>query len=294
MARKKKTTIKKGTRASTVKNRKRRGQSAIKIWAKRAVVALCLFLAIAAPIAWAVHSGALERAKDRAWRGILDKTAEAGWVVETVLVEGRENTDPVMLKSIINIEKGDPTLSFDPYRVRAEIMEIPWIEDVQTARRFPGTIYVRLIEKKPVAIWHFKDKALLIDKAGAIITNEGLSRFSDLPEIYGAAAPEHFGALLDILSAQEKIKARVTEARWAGERRWDLTLGDILVKFPAENTALALEQLADMQGKDAILEKDLEYIDLRDASRIMVKKRSGSSQGAAQQYNFPSGSSQKI
>src|SRR3989339_1935472 len=64
--------------------------------------------------AWFVAVGGVEKTRSWSVHKTLDLTAEMGFEVRNILVEGRENTDPELLKALINMEKGDPVFAFKP------------------------------------------------------------------------------------------------------------------------------------------------------------------------------------
>ena len=76
--------------------------------------------------------------------------------------------------------------------------------------------------------------------------------------------------------------SRVEAASWVGERRWDLTLkGGITVELPQGDPTPALRRLAMAQEKDAILDKTISSIDLRQPDRMMIR---ASATADAQEY----------
>jgi cell division protein FtsQ len=69
-------------------------------------------------------------------------------------------------------------------------------------------------------------------------------------------------------------------------RRWDFLLKDgITVKLPEEEMELALHKLAEAEDKDAVFEKDIIGIDLRDPQRFILQTRPG----ALEEYRAQAG-----
>ncbi|MCB9982477.1 MAG: FtsQ-type POTRA domain-containing protein [Rhodospirillales bacterium] len=204
-----------------------------------------------------------------------------GFAVTDILVEGREYTDPHVLLAIVNIRKGDPLFAFNPRQAQELISQISWVNKAQVERRWPGTIYIGLEERQPLALWQSDKHLKLLDSKGKIIATSDLQRFADLVLVMGRGAPAAAPELIGNLKAEEKIYPRVETAKWIGERRWDLKLKNGMeIKLPERDASLALRRLAEAQGYDGLLDKDLLSIDMREPDRITIRTKPG----AVQEY----------
>lgn len=277
---------KKSTRRSSKRRRPQSRFDIVKFWVRRiTVIGVCASLLIWAGAAlW--MSGKIQDASRWSKDQFITASADLGMRVENIYVEGRIHSDGDLLLGLLNIEQGDPLMRFNPQEAKALISEITWVDKVRIARRFPDTISIHLQEKIPVAIWKHEGKRIVIDRRGDLITGEGLDRFSALPTITGAAAPERLDALLVQLEAYPELYARVAEAAWVGSRRWDLRLQNgIALKIPSENEALAFSLLMRADQKDGVLSKDLRGIDLREAGRLIIHTRPGAVRDYQVNYN---------
>ena len=207
--------------------------------------------------------------------------ADTGFRVNNILVEGRTETDPDVLRAIINLNRGDPIFAFDPAETREMIERLSWVREAHVERRLPDTIYVGIVERKPIALWQHKNKLRVIDAEGVTLTDKLSASQKTLPIVVGEYANEQAYQLLVMLEAEPEIKNLVEAATWVGDRRWDLTLkNEINVRLPETEIGLALSRLAKAQAQDKILDKDLSVIDLRENDRITVRTRPG----AVQEY----------
>ena len=233
--------------------------------------------------AWIFTSGGVPRAADFAQGKLIALTAKAGFTVDEILVEGRENTDAEVLKALLNVDRGDPIFLFDPVEAKDLIERVSWVKKAHVERRLPDTIFIGITERKPLALWQNKKKIRLIDAEGVTLADRNLDKFSGLLIITGEKAPAHAGALIALIAAQPFLKDRVDAASWVGGRRWDIVLeGGLTIKLPEKDAEIALQKLAAAQDKDAILNKAIETIDLREDDRIIVQPSGG---GTAQVYN---------
>ena len=268
-----------GTRRNTIRYRTRKA-----LWLARAkkfgviggVTVFVIWVGL-----WLQLSGSFSRAGDWVNNKTLAITADMGFKVANILVEGREYSDPEVLRAIINVEKGDPLFAFDPTQAKALVERVAWIKSARVERRLPDTIYIGIEERRPLALWQKEKQLSLIDEEGEVITTEGLRRFKDLVVVIGEDAPKHAYELFSNLSAEPVLAERAQIARWVDGRRWDLTMqGDITVKLPETDTPLALRKMAQAQEDDGLLDKDIINIDLREPGRIVVSTKPG----AVQEY----------
>lgn len=210
-------------------------------------------------------------------------SAAEGFTVNNVLVQGRVNVDPAMLRAAININRGDPILAADPADIREMIERISWVKEAHVERRLPDTLFIGLIERKPLALWQHKGKIRLIDDEGVTLADKNLDKFSDLLIIVGDDAPLHAAELVGILEAEPTVRSHVEAATWVGGRRWDLKIkSGATVKLPEDDAGLALRRLAEAQAHENILLKDIESIDLREPERFVIRARPGAAQAEVQ------------
>lgn len=225
---------------------------------------------------WLWLSGAFVKSAQWGRDKFYDTTAQAGFRVENVLVEGRIHTDPEIIRALMNVQKGDPILTVRPGEAKELIERIRWVKEAHVERRLPGTIYIGLLERKPLALWHHEKKLRLIDTEGAVITDQNLGGFKELIMLTGPDAPDHAADLFAFLDAEPQIKERVEAAKRVGARRWDLvTTQGIAVRLPEDDIGHALSRLKALQNSDNLLDKELTVIDLRVPDRVIVRTKPG-------------------
>ncbi len=205
-------------------------------------------------------------------RRLLDATAALGLRVADIRVEGRRTTDRETIFDALGARLGTPILAIDPVRAQEKLERLPWVRSALIERRLPDTLYVRLVEREPLALWQHDDKIELIDRTGAVIPVARLDRFAKLPLVVGADAARHAAQLLKMLASEPDLAARVTAAVRVGGRRWNLRIDkSIDVLLPADDPAAAWADLARLQRSSAILQRDVQAIDLRLPDRLVVR-----------------------
>lgn len=204
---------------------------------------------------------------------IGDVAATLGLRVTHVVIEGRTKTPQVMLNAALGIRPGEPILSYSLSEARQRLESIKWVEHATVERRLPGTILVRLTERRPFAVWQTDGKFLLVDREGEVVADTEVAAFADqLPLVVGPGAPKHAAALMELLAAQPELMKRVVAAVRVAERRWNLRMtngADVMLPEGAE--ALALARLTELHASQSLLDRPLAVVDLRLPDRLVVR-----------------------
>jgi cell division protein FtsQ len=211
-----------------------------------------------------------------ALQSVVDTMVEAtgllGFTVSEITVEGRETTDGETILAALAARPGTPILAVSPKRAKQQLESLPWVRTAVIERRLPGTLYVRLVERKPLALWQHGGKIALIDRVGAVIPVDRLDRFAKLPMVVGEGAASHAAELLDMLANEPDLAARVTAAIRVGDRRWNLRIDNAIdVLLPADEPARAWAQLAHLDRSSALLQRDVQTIDIRLPDRVVLR-----------------------
>jgi cell division protein FtsQ len=223
-------------------------------------------------LAWLWHSGWIGRQVEWALAAGYQLTADAGFAVDQVLVEGRGRTARAAILSALRVQRGTPILAVDPETARNRLEALPWIAQATVERRLPKLLYLRLTERKPLALWQLDGKLSVIDRAGRVIPGVPAKRFARLPLVVGPGAPKQAAALLAMLEREPTLKPLVDAAVRVGGRRWNLQLqGGIDVRLPEEDPAEAWSQLARLERDHGLLARDVVTIDLRLPGRLVVR-----------------------
>ncbi len=209
---------------------------------------------------------------------IYNATARAGYAVQTLYLEGRNRTPIDEINTALDIDKGAPILRLNLAEIRERLEKIESIKYAAIERALPSTLYVRVVEREPIARWQFHGKIALVDDNGVVMTGLDLAPYKELPLIVGEDAPKHTGDLMALLNAQPELSKRFVAAIWVGQRRWNIRLrhkksdnADIEVLLPEKEAFSAWEKLAQMQKNEQVLDRDIKQIDLRIEGRLFIK-----------------------
>ena len=269
--------LKKTKRKSPNTNKRRKGALATLIpWAQRSgLIVIPLILTIWL-ITWLVMGGQAQRASDWAYTQYAHLTANTGFKLNNILVEGRTHSETDTIMALINMQKGDPLVGFNPHDAQSQIEKMAWVKSAHIERRWPDTIYIQLTERTPLALLATEGKLFLLDTDGETIHTDRLNRFAHLITTNGQNAQENIPDLINHLKSYQPLHTNTKYASYISNRRWDITLkNSIKIMLPETNIDQALKTLSTAHQDTQILDKDIQHIDLRDPSRMMIRTKPG-------------------
>jgi cell division protein FtsQ len=203
---------------------------------------------------------------------VLAATAVFGLVVDQINVEGRETTDAATILAALAADRGTPILAVSPSRAKQQLESLPWVRSAAIERRLPGTLIVRLAERRPLAVWQHQGKLELIDKQGEVIPVKDLGRFAKLPTVVGERAAVHAAALLELLGREPELAARVSAAVRVDNRRWNVRIDNAIdVLLPEEDLQGAWARLAALERQSSVLKRDVQTVDMRLPDRLVLR-----------------------
>ena len=233
---------------------------------------------------WAWKHNSFSKMAQIASDKIYGVTVKAGYAVDNMYIEGRSRTPMDEINKALDIDKGQPIMSLKLDEIRARLEKIESIKYAAIERALPNTLYVRVLEREPVALWQYQGKTALVDDNGVVMNGIDIAPYKSLPLIVGADAPMHVNSLLELLASQPELAKRFSAAVWIGERRWNIKMRpsanlsavsdqaeDIEVRLPEKDSLAAWKQLAELQKKEQLLDRDIKVIDLRIDGRLFIK-----------------------
>lgn len=199
-------------------------------------------------------------------------TVSAGLTVNDVAVQGRGRTSGDAILSALGATRGTPMLEISPAAAKARLEALPWIRSASVERLLPDTLFVRVTERQPLALWQRKGKLELIDREGEVVAVPSLDEFADLVILVGDDAPKAAPALLEMLATEPALQTHVSAAVRIGGRRWNLKLDNgIDVALPEDNVGAAWHQLAQLDRTDGLLKRNILKVDLRLPDRLVLQ-----------------------
>ncbi|MFT7144008.1 MAG: cell division protein FtsQ [Alphaproteobacteria bacterium] len=193
--------------------------------------------------------------------------------LEKILVTGTKNIDHKELLTSLGLVKGDSLIGFDAAAVRENIQDISWVKEAVVERQLPSTLKVTIYEYTPIARLESDDGLWLVDSNGHEINAVAINDFMHLPLLRGENAAEQAAELFGLLMSKNiKLGEQVVEARYIGDRRWDIAFhSGVWVQLPENNPEQALDILKKLDAKKGVLAMDGGVVDLRLEDRIVLR-----------------------
>ena len=197
--------------------------------------------------------------------------SNAGLVVRSVTLEGRQHAPLEELRRALGVQRGDPILGFSPQEARARLEANAWVASAHVERHLPGDILVRITERQPYAIWQHGGVVEVIDRAGRPIS-ERIEEFGLLPWVVGGGANLHAERMVELLRAEPALRDRTEVLIRVGNRRWNLKLRNgTELRLPEGLEEAALRKLREQQGAIGLLDRPVAVIDLRLPDKMTVQ-----------------------
>ena len=203
-----------------------------------------------------------------------EAVGDAGFRVRSVDVQGIRRMDPRPVYEIALDQKTTAMPLLDVAAIRQRLLEYGWVKDARVSRRFPDTLVIDIVERKPAALWQDEDRLTLIDAEGVVLDRVPVSQMPDLPLLIGKGANGQAVALDRLMSQVPALKAQLVSATWVGERRWDLSFqSGETVALPEGNQAAtaALTRFAKMDKSAGLLGRGILRFDLRIPGKMTVR-----------------------
>lgn len=222
------------------------------------------------------RTGAVERSLEALEARVVAASVAVGFAVDEAFVEGRRHMRLEDVRAALGAGRGDPMLLLDLRAAKARLEANPWVASATVERRLPDVVHVRIVERRPMALWQHRGVVRVVDRAGRVLADRDLADHAALPLVVGADAPAEFPSLMAVVAAAPALYPRLSSASWVGGRRWSLRFDDrVDVLLPEGAPDRAWIRLNALQRKGAILDARLARIDLRGPDRVLVAVEEG-------------------
>ena len=221
---------------------------------------------------WLARSGIAAEAMAAAGAHVARVGKAVGFAVENVSVEGRERENRQAILAALGVARGTPILAVDLGAAKARLEALPWIHSADVERLLPDTIFVRLTERHPLALWQRQGKLAVVADDGTVLAGEPPDAYSSLIVLVGDDAPKLGASLLAMLASEPTLYPHVAAAVRVGGRRWNLRLDSgIDIALPQDNPDAAWHKLAALDREQNLLERNVLAVDMRLPDRLVVR-----------------------
>ncbi len=248
-----------------------------KTWAgfRRPMLSLTAILVGAAFLAALIIGGYVGRTINRLNSSFAALVDDAGFGISQVHLAGNRRVPPESILAALGFEPGQSIFAADIHAARARLEKLDWVASADVKRRYPDDISVRIIEKRPFALWQSPVALYVVERNGNVITDKGVEEFHRLPLLLGDGG-SNASDIVDAVSQHRAVSARVKAYERVSQRRWNLVLDDgVVVKLSDDHWQKDLDHLEFLIVEKGILENDVVEIDLRSAANDFFVLRGG-------------------
>lgn len=233
---------------------------------------IAVILGAAAALAWTLAR--LAGVPEFATQQMAAVAADAGFEVRRVDVRGVKHLNELKVYERVLAERDRAMPLVDIEKVRAQLLDLSWVEDARVSRQLPDTLVVDIVERTPHAVLRKADRLVMIDRTGVELEPVTAARAKGKLVLSGPGAGKQVEALSALLEAAPALKPQVREAEWIGNRRWNLTFktGQVLALPEGERkSASALVAFARLDGTNRLLGGRVAAFDMRASDRIYMR-----------------------
>ena len=242
---------------------------------------LAIILGGAVALAWLVAS--LAGVPAMAAAQVASVARQAGFEVRRVEVRGTKHLNELKIYERVLAERNRAMPEVDVKALRADLMELSWVQDARVSRQLPDTLVVDIVERKARAVLrvpggvgadgkpasHF----VLIDAGGKVLDPVSAAQAHRRLILSGEGVEGQVAAVGALLDVSPALKAQVAEADWIGNRRWNLIFktGQVLELPEGDAAPGALVGFARLDGTNRLLGGKATAFDMRAADRIYIR-----------------------
>lgn len=186
----------------------------------------------------------------------------------TIIHDSKDTNLSKNITDAISIRPGTAIKSVNLNEINNRILSIPQVRESAIRLTPNGGISIKVSTYHAVALWTDGEQYFPLSANGDTVQQPTDTR--DIGSIvFRGPVPKDIS---EITKMAHKLIGYIDYLEWIEDRRWNIrTFSGITILLPAENPSDAINTLVTLNHNYKILDKDLQQIDMRDSSRILVK-----------------------
>lgn len=203
--------------------------------------------------------------------------------ITSITVEGPfQRVSALQIEEVISDQLSDGFLSARLSEIQQRIVDLPWIDRANVARRWPSQLQITVTEQVPAACW---GESGLLNTRGELFVTDARHIPAELPRLSGPAdqaatvAKRYLAIREQLIPLGLDVRRLHVDARGA----WDMTLQNgIEIRLGRrdieQRTGLFLDVVANIISSR---EADIEFADMRYSNGFTIGWKNGSESPAA-------------
>tara|TARA_B100000902_G_C27091485_1_gene804046 strand:+ start:189 stop:845 length:657 start_codon:yes stop_codon:yes gene_type:complete len=152
--------------------------------------------------------------------------------------------------------------------IEKAIMQNSFIDSFDVKKKYPGTLKIKIFEKKPIAVLFYKKKKFYLSEKIDLIEFKDLDNFKNLPYVFGDK--DKFQTLHQDLKSINFPFNLIKNYIYFESNRWDLkTINKKTIKLPEKNYIKSLQNYLDIYNKESFAK--FTVFDYRIENQLVLK-----------------------
>ena len=249
-----------------------------RLWLKKSVRRIVrVYLPICAATWIAVtafNNDAIRAAAYDTWLGARNSVAARPELkVEMLSMPDASDNLQAQIFAVADIDLPASSLDIDVMQIKLAIEGLDAVKTAEVMILPGGTLEIRTTERVPTMVWRDGETLRLIDDEGKRVAQVArrLAR-PDLPLVVGDGADRVVPEIHAMIEVLGPVTDRVRGFVRVGERRWDVVLDrGQTIMLPETGGVTALRRVMAFQSTQALLDRDVEIIDMRNGDRPVLR-----------------------
>ncbi len=160
-------------------------------------------------------------------------------------------------------------------QINDSINENNWVKEIYLNTNYKNTLFIRIVEHKPIGIYFFNEKYFVFDENGKIIDQIYIKDFTNqsLLIFKGNSSNLKANSLINILNNNDfEKKFQIESLEFLNKRRWDINLyGDIKLMLSEEDPNTSIQNFIMIQNKLSEMDiNNIKIYDLRNLKKTIL------------------------
>jgi len=172
------------------------------------------------------------------------------------------------IKDLLSSAYNENLLFLDNDKIKKALMQNSFIESFNIKKKYPSTLKIKIIEKKPIAILLNQKKKFYLSEKIDLIEFNNLPKYENLPYVFGNR--DDFEIFYNNLKQINFPLNIIEKYTFYETKRWDLkTKNNKVIKLPSKNYTKSLKSYLKLKDNNSF--ENYELFDYRISNQLILK-----------------------
>lgn len=166
--------------------------------------------------------------------------------IKKIIIENNLALEANEINEKLNFLYNENLLFLKKEKIANNLKMLSFIDSFSIKKIYPDKLKLIIIEKKPIAILHYKKEKNFISDKGLLINFKDIEIYNDLPTVFGNG--KNFYTLYKDLQKIKFPLMTIKSFYFFKSGRWDLIMqNQKIIKLPIKNQVLSLEHFMELK-----------------------------------------------